>query len=68
MLSSNVYCLTDLIKSGIKMSFRNQPYRNKGTNRRPYTDKVEEDHNFRPNNGKERQSSRGGRPPPGLVS
>ena len=51
------------------MSFRNQQYRNKGTNRRPYEERDGEGHNFRPNNGREKQSSRGGgRPPPGLVS
>ena len=63
---SNILIYAESFQCRLKMSFRSQQYRNKGTSRKFYVEKDED--SFASNNERGKHHSRGGRPPPGLVS
>ena len=63
---SNILFSAESIQCRLKMSFRSQQYRNMGSSRRYNAEKDEDP--FESNNGRGKQHSRRGRPPPGLVS
>ena len=63
---SNILFSAESIQCRLKMSFRGQQYRNKGNSRKFHVEKDEDP--FGSNNGRGKHYSRGGRPPPGLVS
>ena len=65
-LKSSIFFSAKSFQCSFKMSFSNQQYRNKGSSRRFNVEKDEDP--FGSSNGRERHFSRGGRPPPGLVS
>ena len=63
---SNILFYAESFQCRLKMSFRSQQYRNKGSSRKFHVEKDEDP--FGSNNGRGKHNSRGGRPPPGLVS